>query len=339
MHASGLRTNRSGIALLLVLAMVLVLDFLVVGLLAVATRERMIADAAEYRMVAQFRSDAELRRARNHWSEVRRGAFTSVRVDSAADGLFLLRSTAARAQSALLVRSVPIRSLLRAFPAGVSTDGLFVMTGGSRIAADGVSTSECARDSVFALAGPGVQSSAQPPFVFPPSHIEAQPAVLLQTLPPLADVLLDSLALLAEYNAVGRLTFENVMNVDHCDRFDRIEHTREVQVRLCDDYWPFLVVDGDLSLAGHGHGILLVRGTLRLERAASFRGAILLAGGSFHAARDSQVFGAIRGSNARSIVFDAATLHFDLCMVWHALRNSDAMNQVLPIQRAWIPIS
>jgi hypothetical protein len=337
MHLTG--SHRQGIALLLVLTLVLALDLLILGVLVVATRERLIADAGQRVQLTQYGAEAELRAARQQWHAVRRGAFPAVRVDTAADGLFLLRSVAARAESGALVRTMPLRALLRAFPAGIATDGLLLLNN-SRIDASTARDGECVRDSVFTLPGPGIHTSAQPPFLFA-SSISAQPARVMQPLPALPPVFLDSLALLAEYRGSGRLTFETVTNAQRCTALDvqrGSPTSNEVQVRVCTDYWPLIAIDGEASIAGDAQGILLVRGQLRLEPAATFRGAILLAGGSFHAARDSQVFGAIRGSSARSIMLETASLHFDLCMVWRALRNSDAMNQALPTQRAWLPV-
>lgn len=330
--------NRSGIALLLVLVMLLVLDLLVFGLITIATRERVIVDARVRRAELELRSDARLRWAQRHWPAVRRGGHNFLTIDTAAEGLFLIRpSEEQRGDAALVIRTLASRSLLAAFPAGITTDGPLMLGGGSVIDVSTARSFTCESDSIPLHTGPGIVWPYGWPLLLSGSRVDAQPAVV-NAVPALPPALVDTLQGLADHEASGSVSFELIPDGQACDAAHlRVWGGQLQRVRLCSTDYPVVSVVDHLVVSGQLRGVMLVTGTLRLAAGAQFTGAILLAGGSLLAESGTRIRGAIRGSAARPILLSGAHLRFDPCAVWTALVSSDALNQPLPITRTWVP--
>jgi hypothetical protein len=315
----------------------LLVDLLVVGLITVATRERLIVDAQVRWSQSAFEEESVARWARRHWSSVRRAADARLQLDTLADGFFLVRATSHRgAEGGLLIRTITLRPLLAAFPAAISTDGPILVGTHSVIDVASARTLECVADSIPLATGPGIATPGWP-FLLSGSRVDAQPAILNGRLPQLNPATIDTLQRLVDHTASGAIRFELAPDGPRCRHTPKKWSTADKTVSVCYSDYPLVLVN-DLTLSGATQGVFLVEGTLTLEADARFSGAILLLGGRLVAARGALVNGAIRGLAANAILLSGAHVRYDACAVWRALAGSDALNQPLLTPRTWVPV-
>lgn len=112
-------------------------------------------------------------------------------------------------------------------------------------------------------------------------------------------------------------------------------------VTACQNYFPIIYVDGDLSLNsnGAGQGILLVNGSLSINGKFSFTGLIIVRDDLNKANGTANVTGSVLARNAvltngGSLVNGNQTVTYSTCAVASALRASAILTRVR--DRAWV---
>jgi hypothetical protein len=232
-----------------------------------------------------------------------------------ADGWFVIRSGRPRSQSGLVVRTLPIGLLASWFRGALETDGLRL----------GGTTEEV--DAAFCT----LRCNAHRPV----------PAPRLDTLAAAgpSPALLDSIAALADHEASGEIAVGPAEVAGSCDTHESTNWGAPTDPGSpCWTYFPLIIVRGELTVSGAGQGVLVVRGTLRFARDATFRGAILLLGGGrLVGGPGVRIEGAVRGHAAGPIILIGSTVRFDPCIVWTALTESSALNRSLHTPRRWVP--
>lgn len=104
---------------------------------------------------------------------------------------------------------------------------------------------------------------------------------------------------------------------------------------MCADYWPLIVATGPLTMRGGvGQGLLVVDGTLTLDAGAHFVG-VIVARGRIEIAAGATVRGAVHSAEGPVIVHNARIDH-SACAVGHAAAL-DAGNRVILQRRRVIP--
>jgi hypothetical protein len=305
--------RRSGIALIIVLAAMLLMDLLALTMIAVAVQETHMANGLTRSTLSALAADAELLGFKRDWNAARHARGDAL-VDTVADGWYAVRSPRVRAQGALLLRTLPIRTIAGWFPAALVTDG--PRAGGWLDSNQGFCTLRCNAHG-------------------PPPTAQLDSSTIAQF--PIA--LLDTIALLADHGISGEIVVAPVERSGVCDDSDETNWgAPNDPASPCWSYFPLITVTTELTVAGAGQGILLVSGTLRFERDAHFRGVIILQRGArLITLPGTRIDGAVRGFAAGPVLLMQSVVSFDPCLVWTALTESHALNELLPTMRDWVP--
>ena len=129
---------------------------------------------------------------------------------------------------------------------------------------------------------------------------------------------------------------------DYGNQFNWGEPTRgSGAVTACQNYFPIIYVDGDLSLNGNGYGqgILLVNGSLSINGTFSFTGLVIVRDDLNKANGAATITGSVLARNAvltdgASYVTGNQTVTYSTCAVASALRASAILTRVR--DRAWV---
>lgn len=313
--------NRSGFALVLVILMGLLLSVVALGMVAVGTREGLIAGATVRRAQARVLAEAGARSVFHGWStrafsEMELGEQRALPTETPTDAtvqrvdstLFLIRTEArvppgsamgAVARAGLLARVFDPTRTERSFPAAVTVAGSAELEEG---VIDGRDACGSGRDVPGVLAGTVVVGADAAIDGSPPFLLEAAPA------PPVPDPLgapiaaaIATISIVRESISPRPLTRDGVCAEDHRN-WGAIGPEHPCHALLPMVFAPHdltisggaaravLVVEGDLHIEGSArvHGLVVVRGALTLESGSSIQGAVrvgtlILRGGSIRA--------------------------------------------------------
>lgn len=313
--------NRSGFALVMVILMGLLLSVVALGMVAVGTREGLIAGATVRRAQARVLAEAGARSVFDGWSTrafsemelgEQRALVTETPVDATVQRvdstLFLIRTEArvppgsamgAVARAGLLARVFDPTRTGRSFPAAATVVGPAELHEG---VIDGRDVCGSGRNVPGVVAGALVVGAnaaidGSPPFLLEPSLAPPAPDPLGA---PIAEVIATS-TIAREIISPRPLARDGVCTEDHRN-WGAIGPEHPCHALLPIVFAPHdltidggtarsvVVVDGDLHVGGGArlHGLVVVRGALTLESGSSIQGAarvgtLILHGGSIRA--------------------------------------------------------
>lgn len=389
-----IRVNRSreGIALLLAVVVLVLLTMVTTGLLFVGSREKQVARARGAALRARLAAESGARAALAAWTtdelsemvpgELRPlpaaagrlpggGSHRAV-VERLAGPLFLVRARgdvvrpdgiAAQARAGLLVRTLDLRELWRAFPAALALGGSGRVESGAQVqalrpmqpplpwrAADCPTAAVAPFDTLF-------PSRARPALVVPDAAslqiapgtiVDGRPSVLVDPVlaqPDAFDHLgplgWQALRRLADRVESGAIQLEARAASGRCDRSapgnwgDPDDPTGP-----CGNYFPFILAPGGLEITGGaGQGILMVDGDLVLRPGVRLYGVIFVRG-RLLAPDGATIFGAVRArSTSGPSLWGGGRVSYRACAIGRALAATPAQGRPFrPAARWWVPL-
>lgn len=341
--------NRSGFALLLVILMGLLLSVVALGMVAVGTREGMIAGATVRRAQARVLAEAGARSVFHGWSTrtftdlelgEQRALVTYSQVDATVQRvdstLFLIRTEArvppgsamgAVARAGLLARVFDPARTGRSFPAAATVAGPAELYEG---VVDGRDVCGSGRNVPGLVAGAVVVGADAAVDGSPPVLLEAAPA------PPAPDPLDASIAEVIATITTARETIsprplarDGVCGEDHRN-WGAIgpEHP-------CHALLPMVFAPHDLTISGGtARGVVVVDGDLHVEGGARLHGLVVVRG-ALTLESGSSIQGAAR---VGTLILHAGSIRSDPCTVDAALSAPALDAAYRPAGRWWVPV-
>lgn len=343
-------TARPGFILLYSILLVLVLSVLSAGMLAVALRERQIADTHAQLMQARATAESAARLAVGEWAAVAEGiAVGEMRVLTAAGSvqvaatrlapsLYLVNSSArlvepgggksasaAAIAASMLVRTPDAALILESFPAAVTGDSLIEILDGTVSGWDACVSPDGPAPGTMA---PRIDVHGPAPEGMPPLVERAPPPR------PAGDPLAPGVVRAIRDGAPTG----TVLPAPHSSRGECLlgpSNWGAVSTRHpCHDILPLIGgEDGIVVESGEARGILVVLGDGRLEGPLDFEG-LILATGRLSIGPDVRVRGAVR---AHHVILTGGEVVMDRC-AHRAMLSTPAFRKPLqPVSRWWIP--
>lgn len=361
---------RAGVALLMALVVLLFVEVMTAGMLALGTQARAVtashirtarADVAARNGVQSIIATWEPRR----FDTLAAGSFIAVESRSEADmswsvtlervqlGAYVLRGRAhvggplafSTGRAVAVVRSLDRSAVLRDFNAPLTSVGTTVIAGTTRLIADLTSL-------------PPAWSDSQCP---PLEPLPAPNAVLAATAPMIGEgvelagtVALDSLLAIPDSNALGGVKWSELEEI--ADRVESGSLTPRPAVDgercdlaaagnwgdplkaepACADYFPLIYAPGDLRMEGGvGQGILAVAGSLTFSGDATFVGVAIAMHGLI-VEPNARFYGALRSDGDVALI-DSADLVYSRCAIARALTLTAAVRRAILQPRTFIP--
>lgn len=341
--------SRPGFALLVAVLMALLLSVAALGMLAMSTREAMIAGAADRRVQARTRVESLARTVFHHWStrdlagmapgETRplpADGGTSVVIERIDSTLFLIRAEArvppgaaagAVGRAGLLARVFDPERTTRSFPAAVTVTGAATLSAGLIDGRDGCGSGR---------SGPGIVT----PSLEGPSGavVEGSPPILLES--PATPATPDPLAPpLAAAIASVRPQPMTISPRPLADGTECVEDSRNWGApdpnNPCHSLRPLVFVDHDLTVSGgEANGVVVVEGDLQVIGNARLTGLVVV-GGTLTVREGSSIRGAAR---AGALILDGGAVLSDLCIRDDAISAPALDAAYRPSTRWWIPV-
>lgn len=362
--------SRPGIAIMLALVVLLVVEAMTACMLALATQARLAgasdvrtgrADAAAQLALQQALASAN----RSRFDTLAAGTLVPIVSDAEADatwsatierlpsGLFVIRARAqvggpvtfssARglAVARLLDRDAVLVELNGALIGAAST----VIAGATDISADAAALPPAWADSLC---------PAVPPLSTPASLLTAAPAIVSGAATISGPIVVDTLLARADSTALSAVSWGDIESIA-----DRVESGTLTPVpradsigcdagasanwgdplhpdAVCGSYFPLIFARGDVRVdGGTGQGILVVDGTLTLTAGASFAGVIVARDGLI-VEPGSSVYGAARSKGATTLV-DDARLVYSRCAIARSLAETAAARRLIRQRRTFLP--
>lgn len=362
--------SRPGIALLLALVVLLFVEVMTAGMLALSTQTRLVtashirtarADAVARNTVQSVIATWEPRR----FDTLAAGSFITVETRSEADesssltlervqqGAYVLRGRArvggplafSTASAVAVVRSLDRIAVLQDFNAALTSIGATVIAGGSWLTADPTTL-------------PPAWSDALCP---PLEPLPAPAALLVAAAPMVGDgvelagtVTLDSLLALPDSIALGGVKWSELEAIADRVESGSVSPGPTVEGERCDlaapgnwgdplrtepacgDYFPLIYAPGDLRVTGGvGQGILAVAGTLTFSGEATFAGVVVALNGII-IEPNARLFGSVRSEGDVTLI-DSADLVYSRCAIARALTLTAAVRRAILQPRTFIP--
>jgi hypothetical protein len=353
---------RSGLAIVIVLVVLLLIEAMAAGMLALATHARAAADAQLRSTRAAVAAQLAARVTIREWEVARADTLQVGAVRSFARGggaeadaswsaaierlpsQFVVRSQGyvgsavvySKANSFALARMLDRSAVLGELDAALQSGGVLVLDGAA-----------LALDHDSACAAP-------PPPLQPAAAISAAPALVAPAATVTGTILTDSLlrwsdstalgnaswsdvAAIADRIEVGVLTPSPVVNGNACDTTALANWGEPAAGTPCSSYAPLVYAPGDLTVAGgRGQGILVVDGVVALRGNAHFSGAVLARTG-VTIDGGAMVKGAVLARRGFVLLQDATAL-YSHCELQRVLAATRAGRRLLPQWRRFLPV-
>lgn len=352
--------RRKGIALVLVLVVLLLVEAIVAGMLALANHSHATAKTQVQRARAETAAQFAAHSVLKHWATAGHdsmaiGALSTVVSGSGteADAVwsttverlsshFLVRSEAkvgggttfARARTVAVARTLDRRVLAAELAAALTSRDPIVAAGSSTITAP---------DSLCAPASSAVALLTAAPPLIAASVTMAGSVVIDSTLAWIdsiaaANLSWSAIATIADHSTRGMVTPRPVVLAGVCDTTVVTNWGDPLQsAAACSDYFPLIFADDDLTMAGgHGQGMLFVAGVFAMSNDASFTGAVIARDG-LTIGPDAQLRGAALARAGHVLVDDAEITHSH-CVLAQMLARASALRRLLPQSRRFLPV-
>lgn len=339
-------SSRPGIALPLALVMLLLVEAMAAGMLALALHARLVAASqlrsASADAAAHFAAETVIANWQGagfdtlaHGSVFAppsgRGsagdAVWSSTVERMAASSFLLRSEArvgggdavSVAHALAVTRTLDRDAVFRQFHAAISSAGPLVLAGQSRIVSGPGALPPAWSDSLC---------PALPSVPDPVALISAVPPVVSQTVELTGPVVLDTTLAFAS-NALGNLSWSDVAQIADTTVSDILSLAADSSYRLT-------FARGDLTLSGTGEGILMVSGVLTILPGSAFTGLIVARDG-LSVGPDARIYGAA-ASHGGYALFDGAEVTYSACAFTRITLLTPAADRPAFGRRRFIPV-
>lgn len=339
--------RQPGFALVLVILMSMLLSMMAIGMVAVGTREVVIAGAAARRAQARATAEAGARLLFHGWStralsdlELGEGrpfhvsSGTAARVERVDSTLYLIRTrarvpstgpAAAIARAGLLARTFDPERTARAFPASATVEGPATVTEGL---IDGRDLCGSGRHAPGLFARSLVAGTE--------ARIHGSPDVVLEETTPLAPDPL-TLPLVAAIATIrpgsGTVSPRPVAQGESCVEDGRNWGAPEPE-HVCHPLLPLVFAPHDLIISGgQARAVIVVDGDLRLMGETRITGLVLV-DGELTVEQGASIRGAAR---AHALFLRGGELLWDACVA-DAARSAPALDRAYrPSTRWWIP--
>lgn len=366
-------TARPGIALVLVLLVLLLIELMAAGMIALAGQARLVA-AGEARLArADTRAHAGTRVVLLGWDSARYDTLPpliqagdaaasgaagdmswTTTVERLSSGIFVIRGFAkvgagaafSRARVVAVARTLDRAGALAELNAAAASGGPAILAGAARVSASeflptGWSGGECPVPDE-AVGPASALLTARPPTVGWSATVDGELRTDTTAFPDdsaaLGGVRWSQLADIADRIESGTVTPRPPASEDgRCDGSSAANWgDPDRPAGPCADWRPLIFAPGDLRVAGGvGQGILVVAGRLTLSGGFRFAGAIV-AGGGLDASEDVRVFGAVRSTGGPLLV-DGADILFSRCAVAAALYAAPGARRRIVKDRTFLP--
>lgn len=365
---------REGIALLLALFTILMLQLLMAGVLALATLQKSLAQSRIATAHAQLAARAAPGLALEGWAatsaaQLPNGARVSgptgtlsgaryhTAIERVSGSAFLIRAVgevgdprapAAAATAGFLVHTIDPDPLAASFPAGLATGGGVSLSGESRIDGasgnqppPGWSAARCAQLRPLAASSTAVLVPAADALVLDRgSAVVGFPAIAIGEVPAALPNGFHHLAARADHIVNGAVTPAAQNSHGRCAIDDSANWGAPLDpFDPCATFFPLIHAPGDLIVnGGSGQGMLLVAGDLTLS-GATFYGVVVVLG-RLTLREGAYVRGAVSTLNGSApIQLHNSTISRCECSLRSALLLSEALTTPVPrAGRSWIPI-
>lgn len=365
---------RPGIALLLALFTILLLQLLAAGVLALATLQKTLAQTRTATARAELAARAAPGFALDHWAATTAarlpdggrtrgpggslaGASYETSIERLSGSAFLIRvsgrvgdvgAPAAASTAGFLVHTIDPDLLAGGFPAALATGGSVIAEGASRI--DGASGNQpppgwpaarCEELRPLPTSSTALVLPAPERLVLGTGGTAVGvPAITTGPAPSMLTPDFASLAARADHTVSGELMLAPRASAGQCDYLSVENWGAPLDPRHpCFDYFPVIHAPGDLQIqGGSGQGTLLVEGDLTIS-GASFNGVIVVLGRLI--LRDNtQIRGAVSNLNsAAPIYLQNSAISRCECSLRSALQLSHALSAPTPRPgRSWVPV-
>ncbi|HEX6559195.1 MAG TPA: hypothetical protein VF021_07015 [Longimicrobiales bacterium] len=362
--------NRAGIALVLALTVLLVVEALTACMLTLATQARLVgasdirsarADAAAQLAVGRVLNAA----TQDRYDTLPAGVIVPLITDAEADaswsatierlqsGLFVIRANAqvgggsafSQARAVAIAHVLDRTAVLRESNSAVIGSGLTIMAGAAQITAD---------PAGLPPTWPASICPAVPPLPMPDAMTTASPPTISATAAVTGSILVDTMLAIPDSLALGGLSWSELASVADRAESGIISPAAVHDATSCDqaaagnwgdpfqpgspcaDYFPLIVSRGDLQVqGGAGQGILAVAGTLTLSAGASFVGVIIARDG-VSIEPGAAVHGSVRSRGPAALI-DDATIAYSRCAIARALAQTPAGRRLMLKPRTFIP--
>jgi hypothetical protein len=360
---------RCGMALVLAIVVLLLIELMAAGMIALASQARLIA-AGQGRMArADARAHSAVRAVLTGFDVARHDSLPllhvapapgtgdvswSTTVERLSSGSFLIRAFAeagvgaaySRTRAIAVARTLDRRAALRTLNVALASGGPAVLAGGAR-----VSAAE-SLPAGWSAAGCEVPSEDLGPAG---ALLTARPPVIGLSATVYGDVAIDTASFPNDSVALGAVRWRQLEPL--ADRIERgaltpapppaLEGPCEVTAAAnwgdpdragapCFGWFPLIYAPGDLRVAGGtGQGVLLVAGRLTLEGGARFVG-VIVAGDGVSIEEGVSVVGSIRSTGGPALL-SGGDVRFSGCAVSEALRRAPGARRLILNDRTFIP--
>jgi len=364
---------RAGVALALVLMVLLLIEIMAAGMIALATQGRLVV-AGQLRLArAETRALAGARAVLAEWDSTRHDTLPplqlvgeprgtgraadvswSTTVERLTTGMFLIRTSAeagaglawSRARVVAVARTLDRNAALSTLNVAFASGGPAILAGRTRISAQeslppGWSPESCA-EVAEDLPSPAAVLAARTPVVGADVVIDGGMQVDATAFPndsvALGGVRWSQLEAIADRIVSGTVSPGPPPGTDGaCDRTAASNWgDPDRPAGPCADWFPLIFAPGDLHISGgRGQGILVVAGSLTLDGGARFTGAIV-AGGGIIVADDVSLHGSTRSSDGPAVISDGV-VRVSRCAVATALQRAPGTRRLILHDRTFIP--
>lgn len=349
--------SRPGVALLLAIVVLLFIEAMAAGLLALSMQARLVAESDMRSTRARAAAELAVKSILRDWEGGRFDTLSVGRPQTSIDrtagdvswlgtverlgGNFVVRGSAlvggseafSTSKAMAVVRMIDRRRVLADFNAALVSEGMTVVAGESTLSAQGDS---CAADS---LPAPFALATRYLPVIAAGVRIQGTTSVdsslAADDSMALGGVRWSELAGIADRVEMGTVEpkpayFEDVCNVEAAANWGDPEGSTP-----CALYFPLIYAPGDLNFSGGvGQGILAVAGTLTLSAGSFFVGIIVARDGVVFEP-GSKVAGSVRSQDVTLV--DTSEVQHSRCTIAGTLDGALAPRRPVLQRRIFIP--
>lgn len=362
--------KRPGVALLFALIVLIVVEIMTTGILALATHARAIASSQTRTMRAQAMAEQAIETVTSDWRRINAdtitGAgpvtvlgtvfadeFATVSVERLAAASYLVRAEArvgdgtayARGRAIVVVRTLDRYAVAAESNQALLSTGPIVLAGSSVV------------DATSSTLPPGWDSAACPnaeplPAAF--AVVASQNPTVGEAVRLTGTIVIDSARAAMDSVAIGGVTWNEVKSIADRNESGSVHPAPSDETGVClisavgnwgdpmhqdgpcASYFPLVFAKGDVTVhGGTGQGLLVVDGTVTVTAGATFAG-VIVARGAVRVDDGAHVYGAVRSAGGY-IMLDGASVSFSACAVIRAARSTEAATRVVLQQRRFIP--
>jgi hypothetical protein len=366
-----MRARRSGMALLLALVVLVLIEAITAGVVALGRHEQMVAASEARGSRAQAAAESAARLVMAAWPteiadtlpvgrllSMPAGTFAvadltaGASVERLVSGAYLIlaeaRAGAANAFTLSRVAAV-VRTLDRA---GAIAESNAAITSGGQLIVGSAATVTGLLGALpddwtnpvcpvtDPLPTPAAMASAQQPVVSESANLAGTVLVdsTLQALDSVAlgGVAWGALSVIADRHESGDVHPAPALQDGACNVAASLNWGDAVPANPCGSYFPLIYSNGDIVMnGGVGQGVLAATGSVTITNGARFVG-LIVARGSISVDGGARVEGAIRARSGYASISDA-TVSYSRCAVARSLQQTAAAHRLIPQQRTFIP--